>query len=149
MSDETVTPAEVPGVSVYADFDALTDEYALPTEPFDIELDGGKVVQAKAICDGEAIVNVEKFVQQMQESVKQGLVAPDAKAFLPVDPVFLRMCIYLEAFILQPKKPWFEWLRLSRSTGLLVPEIYNKLNEWMETAKVKKFDEEVAEAKND
>jgi hypothetical protein len=149
LSEETVSPAAEQGVSVYADFDALADEYALPTEPFDIELDGGKKVQAKALADPASILNVEKFVQSMTTAVQGGAVPKDYKDLIPIDPAILRMCIYLEAFILQPKKSCFDWVKLSRSTGMLIPEIYNKMNEWMETAKVKAFDKAVDDAKND
>jgi hypothetical protein len=140
MPASTVTPA-------YASLEDLEQEYALPAEPFDLELESGKVVQAIALADTSAILAVEKHVKIVQ-GMCQNAPTADVKPYLPADPDVIRMCIYLERFITNPKKSYMEWMRLSKTTGLLIPELFGKLDAKLRTAKAEAFIAETDEAKN-
>lgn len=142
--------AEATAAPVYAEFEELEEAYALPAEPFDIVLEDGKRVQARALCDATAILGVEKHVQLVKQTLKSSPQEEIKKLKQggPIDPTTLRMCVYLEAFLVRPAKPWFEWYRVSRITGMLVPEMFNKLSDSLERMAVEAFDTEVEEAKN-
>lgn len=119
------------------------------SDTFTFALDDGRLFCARTIHDSSAIMEIEKKVKHVQKVIEKKRVPSEWLPFLPIDAGVLRMCVYCEELLLEPKLSLLDALKLAKQCGMLIPTLGAHLLEGMAGIVTEAEVEEIDDLKND
>lgn len=87
----------------------------------------GRLLKARRIRSAEELLALEKRVEMYTRNIREGRVPPAIKAFGPVGEKVVRMCVYLEAILIDPPIDFVRALDLAKNAGMLVPMLISRV----------------------
>jgi hypothetical protein len=103
-------------------FDDLMGACAVDPAEFSFRV-GGHECKARPITDGEQLYELETRAKLMHEAASAGRGGADMQPWLPVTLQTMRMAVYCEALLIEPRLSVGQALALQKRCGLTLMQI--------------------------